>query len=405
MNIPFFIARKYFFSKKKRSFINFISIISMVAVCIGTMALVIVLSVFNGLEDLNRQLFKTFDPDLKIESNAGRSFSISPEKLQKIKNLPQVSFATEVIQDKALAKNKDAQMIVILKGVDSTFQQHSSLKKSVVDGRMILEQGTKRWAFVGGGVYNILSLQVDDFFRPLELLYPKNQKLNVLNPEENINRMALLVSGVFILEQQYDNYVYLPLDVVEKLTGLEGKRTSIEVTLKDPAKTEEVKKALRSLIGDTFTVKNRDEQNAPLLKAIKIEKLFIFFALFFIIGIASFNIFFALTMLVIDKKDDIKVLAAIGADKALVRNIFVSEGGIISLSGAIIGMVAGLFVCWLQIKFGWLKLGMQYALVDAYPVKIQWEDVLFSVIGVVVIAFLASILPARKAIRFMEVDR
>ncbi len=402
MNLPFFIARKYFFSGKKRSFINFISIISMIAVCVGTMALIIVLSVFNGLEELNRELFKAFDPDLKIEAAGQKSFALDSGMIAKIKAMKEVSYATEVIQDKALARNMDAQMVVVVKGVDSTFQQHSSMKDAVVDGKLLLQDKGRMWAFIGGGVYNQLGLITDDVFRPLELLYPKNQKLNVLNPEDNINRTALMVSGVFILEQQYDNLVYLPLELMEKLTGNEGRRTAIEITLKNPAQTQKVRQALREITGPAFSVKDRDEQNAALLKAIKIERIFIFIALFFIIGIASFNIFFALTMLVIDKRDDIMVLSAIGGDKSLVRRIFISEGGIISLTGAFAGLFLGVLICWSQMHFGWLKLGMEYALVEAYPVKIQWQDVLYSLAGVIIIALLASILPARKATGYME---
>lgn len=401
MNVPFFIARKYFFSKKKRSFINFISIISMVAICVGTMALVIILSVFNGLEDLNRQVFKSFDPDLKISSTKSKSFFFDLDQKEKIEKIQGVKFVTEVYQDKALARSKDAQMIVVIKGVDSTFEQNVGLKAAVVEGKMALKNSNRPMAFVGSGTYNVLDLRVDDYLNPLGLTYPKNQKLNVLNPEGNVNSTALEISGVFVLEAQYDHYVYLPLEVVENLTDKIGKRTAIEITLANGVDPHGIKSQIQDILNKDLIVKDRDEQNEALLKAIKIEKLFIFIALIFIIGIASFNIFYALSMLVIDKKDDIQTLSSIGAKPSFVSKIFLFEGFIISGVGLVLGLVIGLSICFLQQKYGFVKLGMQYALVDAYPVKIAWMDIFWSVFWVASISVVASIIPAQRAVNYM----
>ncbi len=401
MNVPFLIAKKYFFSKKKRSFINFISFISMVGVCLGTIAIVVVLSVFNGLEDLNRQIFKAFDPDLKIASSTKRSFSIDNTLLAKIKKIDEINYLTEVYQDKALARSKDAQMIVVIKGVDSTFENNQEIKAAVVEGKMKLNNQGRPNAFVGGGVLNILDLSVDDFLNPLVLLYPKNQKIKILALEENINQIALEVSGVFILEQQYDHFVYLPLSTVELLTGNTGKRTALEITLKKGASLNDVKTNISKLLGADLSIKDRDEQNAPLLKAIKIEKLFIFIGLFFIIAIASFNIFYALSMLVLDKKDDIQTLSSLGVEKNNISYIFLIEGFIISSIGLILGLVIGVSLCLIQIHFGFVKLGMEYAMVDSYPVKIIASDIFLAVFGILIITFFASILPAIKAQKFM----
>lgn len=401
MNVPFLIAKKYFFSKKKRSFINFISIISMVAVCLGTIAIVVVLSVFNGLEDLNRQIFKAFDPDLKITSSTKRSFIIDSILLSKIKGIDGINYLTEVYQDKALARSKDAQMIVVIKGVDNTFERNQEIRAAVVEGKMKLNNQNRPNAFVGGGVFNILDLNVDDYLNPLVLLYPKNQKINILALEENINQIAMEVSGVFILEQQYDHYVYLPLATVEKLTGNIGKRTALEITLKKGEYLNDIKSKISKLLGTNLSIKDRDEQNAPLLKAIKIEKLFIFLGLFFIIAIASFNIFYALSMLVLDKKDDIETLSSLGVEKKNISYIFLMEGFIISSIGLILGLIIGVSLCVLQIKFGLVKLGMEYAMVDSYPIKIIASDIVLAVFGVLIITFLAAILPAIKAQKFM----
>jgi lipoprotein-releasing system permease protein len=401
MNLPFFVAKKYFLSKKKRSFINFISIISMLGIALGLTSLIIILSVFNGLEELNRQIFKAFDPDLKITAIENKGFFPSQMLIQQINKVDGVAFTTEVYQDKALARSKDAQMIVVLKGVDSTFTKNAEMKKSLVDGKMDILNGGRPTAFIGGGVSSILNLNVLDYLTPLGILYPKNQKLNVLAPEDNINQINVEVSGIFVLEQQYDNYVYLPLSTVEQLIEAPGKRTSVEITLKPGAEVGSVKDRIAAILDDSLQIKDRDEQNESLLKAIKIEKLFIFVALFFIIGIASFNIFYALSMLVIDKKDDIETLSSIGATKGLVKNIFLAEGLVISFVGVALGLVLGIGICFIQMRFGIVSLGMQYATVDAYPVKIISLDIFLSVLGIFLITFLASILPATKAQKFM----
>ncbi|AWV99131.1 FtsX-like permease family protein [Arcticibacterium luteifluviistationis] len=402
MNLSFHIAKKYFFSRKKRSFIHFISLISMLGVCVGTASLIIVLSVFNGLEELNRTIFKSSDPDIKVKSANSKAFDFDSEAYQKIVNLDNVDNVIQVIEDNALAKREEDQIIVQVKGVDSTFETNSPLKESIIDGELLLKYEDENYAFVGGGVYNTLNLQTFNYLRQLELWYPKNQKINVLNPESNISKVTLPISGAFVLEQQFDNLVYIPLELMAQLTEMEGERTSYEIQVTNEKEINQVKKEIKSILGDSFDVKDRDEQNASLYRAIKIEKLFIFIALLFIIGIASFNIFFALTMLVLDKKEDIKTLSALGASKSLVKRIFLSEGGIIALTGGAIGLVIGVGVCWSQMHFGWLKMGMEYAIVDAYPILLKTSDVIISIIGITIIAFLASYFPAKKAVKFMN---
>ncbi|MGR3812432.1 FtsX-like permease family protein [Jiulongibacter sp. NS-SX5] len=401
MNLSFHIAKKYFFSGKKRGFIHFISIISMLGVCVGTAALIIVLSVFNGLEDLNRTIFKSSDPDIKVSPTSGKTFALEDIDISKIRGIEGVYQATEVIEDNALARREDQQIVVVVKGVDSTFQINNPLAENKFDGELLTQEGDENFAFVGAGVFQTLNLQSFNYLRPIQLWYPRNQKINAINPEDNINREYLPVSGTFVLEQKYDNLVYIPLDVMENLTELYDKRTAVEIRLEDEQLSGKVKSELISLLGEGFKVQDRDEQNAALYRAIKIEKLFIFLALLFIIGIASFNIYFALTMLVLDKRDDIQTLSALGADKNLVRKIFITEGGIISLSGALLGLVIGVGICWSQMQFGWLSMGMEFAIVDAYPVLLKTSDVLFSLIGIINIAFLASWFPARKAEKFM----
>lgn len=402
MNLSLFIAKRYFFSKKKRSFINVISMLSMLGVCVGSMSLVIVLSVFNGLEGLNRMIFKAQDPDLKIELIEGKGFKLADEAISKIEKIESVSFVNPVIQDNALARNGDAQMVVTIKGVDQKFEQVSPLVHSVVEGRLMLQQDSIPYAFVGGGVYGMLGLNVQDFLYPLEIWYPRNQKLNVLNPEDNINTIVVPVSGVFSLEQQFDDLVFLPIEIVERLTDYQGKRTAIEVYLSDEKVTNKVKSELKDIMGRAFTVKDRDEQNEALFKAIEIEKLFIFISLLLIIGIASFNIFFSLTMLVIDKQDDIQTLSALGARRNLVQRIFFTEGAMIAFIGASIGLVLGAVICWLQMQFGFVTMGMESAIVDAYPVEMKLSDFVYASLGIIIITVIAAFFPARRAVAYMK---
>jgi lipoprotein-releasing system permease protein len=401
MNLSLHIAKKYFFSRKKRSFIHFISIISMLGVCVGTAALIIVLSVFNGLEDLNRSIFKSSDPDIRISPANGKTFQRTSIPFGKLRAIDGISAVTEVIEDNALAMREEEQIIVRVKGVDSTFQKNNPLQDAIFEGELLIHKDSINYAFVGGGVYAALSLQSFNFLRPLQLWYPKNEKLNAVNPESNINRLTFPVSGAFILEQQYDNLVYIPIREMEALTELYDKRTSLEIRISDESKLKKIKNELKQILNEDFEIKDRDEQNAALFRAIKIEKLFIFIALLFIIGIASFNIFFALSMLVLDKKEDIKTLAALGSPSSLIQRIFLSEGAIISLTGATVGLLIGVGICWSQMQYGWLSMGMEYAVVDAYPVLLKTSDVLLSLTGIIIISFLASYFPARKAVKYM----
>jgi len=397
VNLSFLIAKKYFFSKKKKSFINFISIISMLGIGIGTMALVIVLSVFNGLEDLNRKIFKSFDPDIRVSPKNGKSFVLDKAKISQIKALKDVWYVTEVIQDNALVKYENSQMVVTLKGVDDTFQTHGVLKKSLVEGNFVLKKDSVDYAFIGGNVYGALNISLQNIIEPIEIWYPRNRNSISLNPDDNINRQILNISGVYSLEQFHDDFVYVPLEVAQRLTEYGDKRSAIEVQTKPNADIDKVQEAVKSILGEAFLVQNQDEQNASLFRAIKIEKLFIFVALLFIVGIASFNIFFSLTMLVIDKQQDLKTLFAMGADAGLVKRIFFSEGALVSFIGAIVGLVLGGIICFLQERFGIIKMGMESSIIDAYPVKMQLSDFLLTAISIIIITLLASYLPAKRA--------
>ncbi|WP_109742989.1 ABC transporter permease [Arcicella aurantiaca] len=400
MNFPLYIAKRYFFARKKTSFISLISMISMLGVGVGTMALVVVLSVFNGLEDFQRGLFKSFDADLKITPIKGKHFDCPPLLVQKLSKIDGVKNINQVIEENVLVRYRDAQMVVNLKGVDDNFLKQDRLKKSLIDGKLKLKENGISHGIVGSGVAITLGVDVDAFFTPLELWYPRNTNSKTIDftSSDAFNKMSLIPSGVFSIEQQYDdNYIFAPLTFAQNLFDYNDERTSLEIQVVNAEEISQVQKAVKEALGGGFTVQNQDEQHASLLRAIKIEKLFVFLTLTFIIGIASFNIFFSLSMLAIEKKEDVKTLYAMGANAGMIQKIFLSEGAIVAFSGAVVGLVLGFGLCWLQQTYGLVSMGIVGALIDAYPVKIQFWDFFFTALVVVIITMIASYFPAKKA--------
>lgn len=401
MNVPLFIAKRYFFARKKTSFISLISLISMLGVCVGTMALVIVLSVFNGLEAFQKNLFKSFDADLKVSAVQGKNFVCNQAFLQRIQAIKGIGSITQVIQESALIRYKDAQMVVTLKGVDENFLKQQRLKESIIEGDMALKNQGINFAIVGSGIAFTLGIDVDAFFVPLEVWYPHNthSKTLDLHAANAFNRLNITPVGVFAIEQEYDNnFVFVPLDFAQELLEYGDKRTSLEIQVPVPQQIPAVQEALQQALGKDFLVQNQDEQHASLLRAIKIEKLFVFLTLSFIIGIASFNIFFSLSMLAIEKKADVKTLFAMGAPVRMIKQIFLFEGAIVAFGGAIVGLGIGFLICWLQQTFGFISMGIVGSLVDAYPVEMHFSDFLFTAIVVIIMTLLASYFPAQRAI-------
>lgn len=398
MNVAFRIAKRYFFSKNKKTFISLIANISMLGVGVGALALVVVMSVFNGLEDLNRQLFKTFDADLKISAAQGKSFEWTPQLQNKLSKVEGVELLTQVIQENALLRYRNAQVVVNIKGVDDSFLKRSRLDSAMINGTFRLHDGQIPYALLGVGVFYTLSASLDDEFTPLEVWYPRNQKNFALLSEDSFNRMNILPGGIFAIEQQYDEgYAFVPLSFAQELFEYGNRRSAFEIQVKEGANINQVQNRIKDLLDNTLVVQNQDEQHASLLRAIKIEKLFVFLTLSLIIAVASFNIFFSLSMLAIEKRADIKVLYAMGATPSLVKRIFVAEGGIVALLGAVVGLTLGFVVCWLQQTYGFFKMGTVSSLVDAYPVKIEGSDFLMTGVVIIIITVLASYFPAAKA--------
>lgn len=399
MNLPFFIARKYFLSGKKKNFINIISIISMIVVAFGTMSLIIALSVFNGLEGLLRSLYGNFDPDIVITSAEGKSFEWTDTLQKEIESVSGVVSITEVIEDNVLVRYKNAQRVVRMKGVSEAFEKSSGIKNVVVAGEFPLVRDSIQYALIGRGIQYDLSLNLQNEFYTLQVYYPKNIAPGVVNPEQLYTLKNIIPGGIFAIEKYYDeNYVFVPIGFAQDLLRYENKRSSIEVEVKDNL-FDQTKEILQARLGTTYRVRLGEELHSDLFKTLNIEKIFLLVTFTSIIAIASINIFFCLSMLVIEKKKDISVLFANGAPASLIKRIFLFEGCIIALSGASLGLALGLIITALQQKFGLIGMGMETAVMLSYPVKIEWPDVLITAVLTIVITILASLQPANKASR------
>ena len=367
----------------------------MSGVAVGTMALVIVLSVFNGLEDLIKGLNKNFDPELKVMAYKGKSFELTSEFLDGIKAIEGVEIVTQVVEDNAYAKYKNDEMVVKLKGVEKNFIDHHRLDRNITQGRLILEEDGVNYAIIARGVQTALSINRLSNMYTLQFYYPKRGRTSGLNAANLINHKVILPAGVYAIEKQYDmNYVFVPLDFAVELLDYGNRRTSLELKVNSNYTIPEVKERVLSFVGDDFNVLTSEEIHADFFKVLKIEKLFVFIIFSFILAIASFNIFFSLTMLAIDKKKDIAVLSSMGANKRLIKSIFLTEGAIISFLGAFLGLFLGLVICLIQQNFGIVSMGMQTAIIDAYPIKMQFPDFLYTGLSIITITILASYRPA-----------
>jgi lipoprotein-releasing system permease protein len=400
LNFPALIARKYFWSKNKKNFINIISIISMLVVGIATMALVVILSVFNGLEGLLKDLYGTFDPDIKIESAVGKSFVANDSLLQVIRAQEGVTDVVEVIEDNAYLKYDNAEMVAVLKGVSRNYLEVNRLEENITEGTLRLWNGNVPMAVVGQGVQFNLAIAPGNDFVSLQVFYPKNLRTQSLNPNSALSKKSLHVAGAFAFERQFDEkYVIVPLEFMRELMQYEDKVTALEVRLAEGYGSSTIT-ALQERLGSQYKVLGADEQHAVMLRTVKIEKLFVFITFSFILGVSSINIFFALSMLAIDKKRDLTMFFAMGATAKQVRTIFLAEGAIISLSGAVFGLTLGYIVCWLQDTIGLIGMGLETSVINYYPVAMEWQDFLATSLVIVIITIIASIRPATMAVNY-----
>ncbi len=377
----------------------------MTGVAVGTMALVIVLSVFNGLEDFIRSLYNSFDPDIKVVPVKGKSFHFDQINLDNVTEIPGIGYISKVIEDNAYVKYRDAEMVITVKGVDENFLLHDRFKNNIVEGDLYLKQNGQMFAILGRGIQYTLNINHLDDIYPLQFFYPNRIRRTSLNPAQAVNRLNIMVAGIFAIERYFDtNYIIVPIEFAENLMDYENKITSVEIMVPDKNNMGRIKTELKSALGDNYNVLDSDEQHSSLIRAIKLEKLFVFLTFSFIIAVSAINIFFSLTMLAIDKKKDIAVLFSLGASKNLVQKIFISEGAIIAFTGAFLGMIVGIMVLLAQQKFGLISMGIETSVIDAYPVKMKLNDFLYTAGSIILITLFFSSRPAILASRSKVIE-
>lgn len=395
MNFPFYIARRYLFSKKSTHAINVISGVSVVGVAVATMALVVTLSVFNGFHDLVASLFTAFDPQLKVTPAVGKTAPADAPVLTRIRHLPEVEVATETVEDMALAIYGDRQAMVTIKGVDDNFDSLTHIREILVgEGEYELHAAGLNYGIPGIRLAEALGTGYR-YDRPLKIYAPKREgQLNMANPTDGFVEDELYSPGVLfsVKQAKYDkSYIVTSIGFARNLFGQQGMVSALELRLKPGTDFDAAKEKIRQMAGGKYTVKDRFEQQEDTFRIMKIEKLIAYIFLTFILAVACFNIIGSLSMLIIDKKADVATLRNLGAsDKQIVR-IFLFEGRMISAIGAVLGIAVGLLLCWLQQTYGLVGLGRSSGsfIIDAYPVSVHPEDVALIFVTVLAVGFIA----------------
>ena len=403
MNLSFYIAKRYLFSKKSHNAINVISGLSVCGVALATLALVCTLSVFNGFQDLVATFFTAFDPELKITAASGKVFDAYDERIEKLRKLSEIEVFSESLEDNAMVQYNGKQAMVVIKGVEDNFNQLTAID-SILYGRgeMVLYDEIVDYAIPGVELTSILGTGIR-FLDPLEVYAPKRgTQINVANPASSFNVSYLHSSGlVFAVNQQkYDaSYIITSLKFARDLFQYDTQVSSIELKLKEGVDTDAFAHKIGEILGNDFVVQNRYEQQADTFRIMQVEKLISYVFLTFILLVACFNVIGSLSMLIIEKKNDVVTLRGLGADDRLISRIFLFEGCLISFLGALVGVVLGLTLCLVQQEFGILTLGSGANagafVVDAYPVSVHWQDVLLILVTVLVIGFLSVLYPVK----------
>lgn len=401
MNFPFFVARRYLFSKKSTHVINIISSISVIGVAVATMALVIVLSVFNGFHDLVASLFTNFDPQLKVVPVEGKTVASDDPILTKIRLLPEVDVATETVEDQALAVYRDKQAMVMVKGVDDNFSELTHITDILYgDGSFSLHAANLQYGTVGIRLAQTLGIGAQ-WNGYLKIYAPKKEgQLDMANPGEGFVVDSLNSPGVLfsVKQSRYDkNYIITSVAFARNLFGQQGMLSALELRLKDGSDLNVVKEEIQKMAGDKYRVLDRYEQQEDTFKIMAIEKMMAYIFLTFILVVACFNIIGSLSMLIIDKKDDVVTLRNLGASDKQITRVFLFEGRMISAIGAVLGIGLGLLLCLLQQQYGFVRLGNSAGsfIVDAYPVSVHYDDVAVIFVTVIAVGWLAVWYPVR----------
>lgn len=401
MNLPFYIARRYLFSKKKHNAINVISAISVCGVALATLALVCTLSVFNGFQDMVADFFTAFDPELKITAREGKVFDGEDTRIQSVRSLPEVAVFTRTLEEHAMVQYKDRQTMAVIKGVEDNFEELTEIDSILYGaGDFLLHDSIVDYGIMGVELVSTLGSGLQ-FVDPLQIYVPKrNAKVNMANPSSSFQMEYLYSPGVvFVVNQQkYDSqYILTSLNFARRILDYTTEVSAIELKLSDGASSSSVKAKIESLLGDDFVVQDRYQQQADVFRIMEIEKLISYLFLTFILTIACFNVIGSLSMLILDKKDDVLTLRNLGADDRLITRIFLFEGGLISLFGAIFGIILGLILCFVQQYFGVISLGGANGsfVVDSYPVSVYAWDVVIVFVTVLSVGLLSVWYPVR----------
>ena len=401
MNFPFFIARRYLFSKKSTHAINVISAISVIGVAVATMALVVTLSVFNGFHDLVASFFTSFDPQLKIVPLKGKTVAADDPRLAKVRQLDEVEVAMESVEDQALAVYQGRQAMVNIKGVEPSFEQLTHIDEILLgDGQFELRAADMFYGIPGVRLAEQLGTGYT-YEEPIKIYAPRREgQLNMANPLDGLVEDELYSPGVIfnVKQSRYDkSYILTDIAFARRVFEQQGMLSALELRLKPGSNFDRVKSEIQAIVGEEFAVRDRFEQQDDTFKIMKIEKLIAYLFLTFILMVACFNIIGSLSMLIIDKKDDVVTLRNLGASDRQIVRIFLFEGRMISAIGAVLGIGIGLLLCWAQQTYGIVKLGSSSGsfIINAYPVSVHPEDVVLIFVTVLVVGFLAVWYPVR----------
>ncbi len=393
-------AWRYFKAKKSTNAINIISWVSVLAIAVGTAALIILLSVFNGFEDLVKSLYADFYTDVKVVPAFGKSATFSDHQLERLKALPEVQGYSLVMEEKALLQNGEFRSIVILKGVDDQYKNVTGVARRMMKGKFELGTGDTAAAVLGAGIENAIGVETDRSLLPLTVYLPRRGiNINVADPMQSLSADNLNTSGTFAIQQDFDNkYVITNLDFIKRVLNLKpDEYGAIEIRLKEPGRETAVKEKLLEIFGKPYLVQTRYEQNRSLYSIMQVEKWVIYALLSMILVVAAFTMVGALTMLVLEKQKDIQVLKSMGTNNAMIQKIFLSEGLLLALIGGITGVVLAVSICWLQVNLKLVKIEGSSFLIDYYPVKLVARDFILVLITVFIVACIASWFPSRKA--------
>jgi lipoprotein-releasing system permease protein len=380
--------------------INILSGVSMLGLFVGSAALVIILSVFNGFEKVILNLYSNFTPEIKIEPKQGKTFNPNTAYFNTLHRDPKLFSYTEVLEEKALIRyGASGQFIGTVKGVSDEFLNNKQLDSTVEKGSFTLKDKGHNYAVIGATVQGKLSVNTNDQLSPLQIYSPRRNAANSADPLSAFEVRYIYPSGIFNIQQDFNGLIITPIDFMRDLLDEPTNVSAIDLNYKKGTDLQSVQSDLKDKIGDKFIIKNRYEQNADLYKTLNYERWFIFMILVFVLVIATFNIIGSLTMLVIDKQKDIAILTSLGADKKLIQEIFFFEGMMISVIGCIAGMVVGLIFCILQEEFGFIKFGDNLTAIDAYPVALRFIDFILVFLTVIGIAAIASGISARLSVK------